>query len=85
MYVTGSSMDCRNEYRQALRAMLRKEFTPGQVLVLGYDQWPSDALHDTSDLYRKDRIHLNGKGYALLDSCLAHIITTDYSSRTKPD
>ena len=85
MFVTGSSMDCRNEYRQELSNMLQKDFTPGQIHVLGYDQWPSDALHDTPELYRKDRIHLNEKGYALLDSCLARIIITDYSSRTQSD
>lgn len=78
MVYTNSKMDCRNDYRQALRLMLNKDYYSKNVLLLKYDDWNSDANNDIDGLYRVDRIHLNEKGYEQLDSCISIIISSNY-------
>lgn len=78
MTYTNSKMDCRNDYRQALRLMLNKDYYSKNVLLLKYDDWNSDANNDIDGLYRADRIHLNDKGYEQLDSCLSILISSNY-------
>ena len=78
MAYTGSRMACRDDYRQALRAMIQKEFPSQSIIQIKYDDWNSDAYNDIDSLYREDRIHLNDKGYNVLDSCISIQITSNY-------
>lgn len=78
MAYTGTRMDCRDDYRKALRKMLKNNYLDDKYLLLRYDDWNSNANHDIDKLYREDRIHLNDKGYEFLDSCLSNIILSNY-------
>lgn len=64
--ITDSQMDCRNDYRQALQERLRKDSLTHQILLVPSQNW-------NMDLYQPDRMHLNEKGYAALDSCIANL------------
>ena len=63
MFITGSSVDCREEYRQALVQELERERLTHQVLMIPRHVFKRD--HFTAD-----RMHLNEEGYAVLDSCI---------------
>ena len=67
MFFTNSSLDCREDYRQALRKRIDEARISHQVILIPNQQW--DMC-----LYRSDRMHLNDKGYEALDSCLTSII-----------
>lgn len=64
MLLTGSQIDCREAYRQALRAKLYQNQLLNKVRLLSLESWDYD-------LYLSDRMHLNEKGYATLDSMIA--------------
>lgn len=78
MMYTGSKMDCREDYRHALRVTLQEEFSPQTIILIKYDDWNSDAFNDIDSLYKEDRIHLNDKGYNVLDSCISKQILLNY-------
>ena len=78
MVYTRSRMDCRDDYRQALRVMLQENFPSQSIILIKYDDWNSDAYNDIDSLYREDRIHLNDKGYNVLDSYISTQITSNY-------
>jgi len=67
MLITNSSLDCRQDYRQALRKRLDEAHIAQQIALIPNLQWPMR-------LYLSDRMHLNEKGYKVLDYCLTSII-----------
>ena len=85
MLITNSKIDSRDDYRQALLMMIERTYKPNQILLLRHDQWKSDANNDIDSLYRDDKIHLNSKGYHVLDSILSEIIISDYISKNEVD
>lgn len=80
MIITGSKMDCREDYRIALRDMQKSNYPSTQIIILKYDDWDSDARNDIDSLYREDRIHLNEKGYDVIDSCVAKLILSNINN-----
>lgn len=70
MMVTGCSMDCQEELRQAFDMMLQEEQLQDKVLVLRKADW------ETADwkYYEEDRLHPNSWGYAVMDTCLSRLI-----------
>ncbi|MBP5409256.1 MAG: SGNH/GDSL hydrolase family protein [Prevotella sp.] len=75
MMITGSNMDCRDDFRNKLQELAEQR--EGKILLLSHRSWHSDALNDVDHLYRNDRIHLNNKGYEVLDSCISKLIISD--------
>lgn len=67
MLITHSPLDCRREYREAMRQVLADEHLTDKVLVVSNQQW--DMTH-----YVADRMHLNSQGYKALDSCIVSCI-----------
>lgn len=51
------------------------------VVVVRKEQWNTLGVKDKRGLYLPDGIHMNRKGYALLDSCLAEAICEDFRNR----
>lgn len=80
MTVNQLPVDCRQQYRDALRQLVRdKNYTDSISLV------PVRSWH-THDLYLHDGMHLNDTGWARLDSVFAKVIaTTIYQNRTHHD
>ncbi len=76
MVITGSALDCREDYRQALRKAMETQPLMSGTVIIANQHW------DRS-LYIADRMHLNSRGYQVLDSiianqlqvCTAHLCT----------
>ena len=66
MLLTRSDIDCRQEYRQALAHELVKTSIGEQIQIIHFP--------GTLEYYKSDRMHLNEKGYHILDSCIANEI-----------
>ena len=54
-----------------------------RVLYVGRETWNPIGYMDPRDLYLDDAVHLNQKGYQVLDSCLASQILEDYKIKGK--
>lgn len=63
MIVTQSELDCREDYRQALRTAMEAQQLTGRIVIIANQHW------DMS-LYETDRMHLNERGYRVLDSLI---------------
>ena len=62
MLVTCSQLDCREDYRQALILQLQELSIVNEISILHFPY--------SMEYYDSDRMHLNTKGYQLLDSCI---------------
>ena len=78
MAMTGSSLDCRNENRQALNFMIEQNNYSNNVVVIRNHQWNPSGYKDPRHIYIEDGIHINDKGYEILDSCIIQSILKDY-------
>lgn len=78
MVMTGSSLDCRNENRQALNFMIEQNNYSNSVIVIRKHQWNPSGYKDPRHIYIEDGIHINDKGYEILDSCIIQSILKDY-------
>lgn len=74
MVLTWSSMNCIDEYRQAYIDLLRENNLNDQVITIWSNDWNLDGYTDRRCLYDEGLMHLNKKGYAVLDSCVANKI-----------
>lgn len=72
-----------NEYRSELCSMIHERGYDSKIIFISSRRWNSDGYNDSRGLYREDLIHLNEKGYLLLDSCITSQIIADYG--TTPD
>ena len=71
MLVTGSPLDCRESYRQALRQVIEERRIVGPLII------PNQ--HWDMSLYQPDRMHLGCRGYEVLDSCICKYIGNNVS------
>ena len=69
-----TDMWCFEDYRNALKAYLSEYHLPNQIIYIPADSWNQQGFKDKRQLYLSDDIHLNKKGYYLLDSCIANRI-----------
>ncbi len=74
MLLTWSKMDCISEYRQAYIDLLGEEKWNDKVITIWSDDWNPEGYMDKRNLYDEGLMHLNRKGYAVLDSCVANKI-----------
>lgn len=82
-WVTGSEMFNAEGYRYALRKKLADTDLLHRVLYVGRETWNPIGYMDPRNLYLDDAVHLNQKGYQVLDSCLASQILEDYQIKGK--
>lgn len=69
-FVTGTPINCKKEFRQALDALLAEKKYGDKVQVIRYKTWNNKYTEDLRDYYKEDGLHLNEKGYTKLDSCI---------------
>lgn len=74
MIVTWSKMDCIEDYRKAYYELLDVQGWNNQVITISSIDWNPDGYKDKRNLYDSGLMHLNAKGYLVLDSCIAHKI-----------
>lgn len=79
--MTGCDMYNFHEYREALLSMLREEDLMKKIVLIPMKEWNGNEETINKSLFLEDQIHLNRKGYELLDSCIAFKIIEDYKSR----
>ena len=79
-WLTDAPMWDFEKYKQDLQSMIRQESFEGKVLIVSDSEWNPKGFADPRNLYLDDHIHLNERGYALLDSCIALRIIDDVQS-----
>ena len=73
-----------SDYREALRISLVERNLMEQIIYIPASEWYGKSYDVNMDFFLNDQIHLNQKGYELLDICLAKKIAKDYNSRRIP-
>ena len=79
MFVTFSKMDCIEDYRRAYKDLLDEQGWNDQVITISYKDWNPDGYKDKRGLYDGGLMHLNSKGYLVLDTCIAQKIIERFS------
>lgn len=74
MLLTWSRMDCINEYREAYNCLLYENKWEDNVITIRCNDWNPFGYMDNRNLYDEGQMHLNEKGYFVLDSCIANKI-----------
>ena len=70
-----SKLDCIDEYQSALVDLIHDNKWENDVVTIHSRDWNPDGYRDIRDIYTDDLMHLNEKGYMILDSCLSnHVI-----------
>lgn len=80
MFINNTPLDCRQYFRQALDATLKEDGIKNNVSILRYLSWNGNGDKNMNTLYNKDGLHLNERGYAKLDSCIAKICIKLYKN-----
>ena len=81
-FFLGTEYNTIPDYREAQMKMLKETKLIDSVLFIPADKW--DKIGGWDDrIYTFDRVHLNMRGYHVLDSCLASEILKDYLKRQK--
>ena len=71
MILTWSKMDCINEYRTAYKKMIEAQRWEDKVITIWSDDWNHDGYMDKRNIYDEGLMHLNERGYLVLDTCIA--------------
>ena len=74
MLLTWSKMDCIQDYRNSYWNLIRKMDWLDKVITICNTDWNPDGYRDKRDIYDEGRMHLNSKGYHVLDSCISYKI-----------
>ncbi len=84
MVVNGTEFDCKQQFRDALDELIQAKGYQDKVTVIRYKSWNKSYENDLKELYNDDQMHLNDKGYAVLDSAIAQeILAHILKSRVK--
>ena len=79
-WYTGAPLWSFDDYNATLRTLISKEEKKEKLIYIPASEWNSDGYRDSRHLYLKDHVHLNKKGYFLLDSCITSYIYHDIIS-----
>ena len=74
MFVNGTQMDCKHQFRDALNELITDKGYQDKVSIIRYKTWNNNYETNLKEMYISDQIHLNDKGYIVLDSVIANII-----------
>lgn len=69
------------EYRDSMYSMLINKYYIDSVIYIRMKKWNGIGTQINKSLFLDDQIHLNNKGYELLDSCIATAIADDLRLR----
>ncbi len=79
-YVMGTWNNDVAFYRQSLKRMLNETRLKDSILYIPTKKWNPTGWKE-KDIYVEDGVHLNLKGYHILDSCITSEVTNDYVKR----
>ena len=74
MVLTCSEMDCIDDYRNAYRDLIVEQNWNKRVITISVNDWNPEGYNDKRGLYDEGLMHLNAKGYHVLDSCISQKI-----------
>lgn len=74
MLLSLSKMDCIEDYRKVYYELLGEQDWNDRVITIFCKDWNPDGYKDKRDLYDGGLMHLNAKGYSVLDSCISQKI-----------
>ena len=74
MLLTWSKMDCIEDYRKELLELIEEQHWDEKVIIVKHEDWNLHGYKDHRGLYDAGLMHLNEKGYLVLDSCIAQKI-----------
>ena len=77
MLVNGTSIDCKQQFRNALDELIHEKRYEKEISVIRYNTWNNDYTNDLDRLYWPEGMHLNEIGYSVLDSMIAKTIIED--------
>lgn len=80
MLINRISIDCKKEYRDALDELIKEKGYQEKVSIIRYKSWNKNYHSDLNSLYLEDHLHLNEKGYTVLDSVIAKEIIDCFSN-----
>lgn len=79
-WITGAPLWTFDNYRSALQSLIRQDAIKNRLIYICASEWNPEGFKDSRHLYLEDHVHLNEKGYFLLDSCLTSTIYQDIMS-----
>lgn len=78
MLINHTKLDCKQDFRDALDELINEKRYNDKISVIRYKSWNNDYENDLNILYLNDGMHLNEKGYLVLDSMIAKKIYLFY-------
>lgn len=79
-WLTGAPLWSFDNYRTALQSLIRQDEKTRHLIYIPASDWNPEGYKDSRHLYFEDHVHLNEKGYFLLDSCITTTIYHDIMS-----
>lgn len=79
-WITGAPLWSFDNYRTALQSLIKQDVINKRLIYISASEWNPEGYKDSRHLYLEDHVHLNEKGYFLLDSCLTSTIYQDIMS-----
>jgi len=76
-FMTHCEMYHYAEYREALKSLIIREGLSDSVVYIPMRSWNGNGTRINRSLFWDDQIHLNDRGYELLDSCMTDAIIED--------
>lgn len=70
MVINGTELDCKKRFRDALDELIQTKGYQEKISIIRYNSWNKCYENDIKELYIEDQMHLNEKGYSLLDSVI---------------
>ena len=84
-WLTGAPFWTFDSYRAALLSLINQNDPKKHLIYIPASDWNPEGYLDSRMLYKEDHVHLNEKGYLLLDSCITstiyHDMMTTHGSR----
>ena len=80
MIINKTPLDCKQLFRDALDELIVEKGYQNKVSIVRYKSWNNCYQDDLKELYIEDQMHLNEKGYSVLDSVIAYEIIKHYSN-----
>lgn len=76
-WITDAPLWTFDNYRSTLQSLIRQDEIKKHLIYIPASEWNPDGYADSRMLYKEDHVHLNEKGYLLLDSCISSYIYHD--------
>lgn len=81
MYMNNTPLECKQLFRHTLDELVNTNNYQEIISIIRYQSWNNEYNNDQQKLYKGDGMHLNDKGYEILDSVIANeILTIEHSN-----